>query len=68
MNYEYEVQTQGGSAFDNLEAIGDRLRGLLNGEDAASRMAAGWEMWQVNTRNDHHGVNGLAIVYRREKR
>jgi hypothetical protein len=67
MIYEYEVQTQGGSSFDNLEGIGDRLQGLLNGEDAASRMAAGWEVWQVNTLNDHNGVNGLVIVYRREK-
>ncbi|BDI33946.1 hypothetical protein CCAX7_59970 [Capsulimonas corticalis] len=68
MIYEYEVQTLGGSAFDNLEAIGDRLQGLLNGDDTASRIAAGWETWQVNTLNDHQGVNGLVVVYRREKR
>lgn len=65
MIYEYEVQTEGGSSFDNLERLGDRLQEVLNGEDAASRMAAGWEIWQVNTLNDHQGVNGLVIVYRR---
>jgi len=67
MIYEYEVQTEGGSSFDNLERLGDRLQEVLNGEDAASRMAAGWEIWQVNTLNDHQGVNGLVIVYRRAK-
>ena len=53
MVYEYEVQTEGGSSFDNLERVGERLQNMLNGEDAGSRMVAGWEAWQVNTLNDH---------------
>ncbi len=67
MVYEYDVQTEGGSSFDNLERMGERLGEVLNGEDAASRMASGWELWQVNTLNDHDGVNGLVLIYRRAK-
>lgn len=67
MVYEYDVQTEGGSSFDNLERLGERLGEVLNGEDAASRMVAGWELWQVNTLNDHEGVNGLVLIYRRAK-
>lgn len=66
MIYEYEVQTAGGSAFDNLERIGERLQEVLNGDEAASRLTSGWELWQVNTLNDHQGVNGL-VLYRRAK-
>ena len=67
MVYEYEVQTVGGSSLDNLERMGERLQKALNGEEAASRMDAGWEAWQVNTLNDHQGVNGLVIHYRRPR-
>ncbi len=67
MIYEYEVQTEGGSSFDNLERLGDRLQESLNGQDAASRLASGWELWQVNTLNDHQGINGLVLIYRRAK-
>lgn len=67
MIYEYEVQTEGGSSFDNLEGFGSRLQEMLNGEEAASRMAQGWELWQVNTLSDHSGVNGHVLVYRRVK-
>ena len=42
MVYEYEVQTEGGSSFDNLERVGERLQNMLNGEEAGSRMVAGW--------------------------
>ena len=66
MVYEYEVQTESGSSFDNLEALGDRLQQALNGADAASRMAAGWELWQINSFHDQ-GINGLILVYRRPK-
>ena len=67
MVYEYDVQTEGGSSFDNLERLGERLTEVLNSEDAASRMAAGWELWQVNTLNDHEGINGLVLIYRRAR-
>ncbi len=67
MVYEYDVQTEGGSSFDNLERMGERMGEVLNGEEAASRMAAGWELWQVNTLNDHQGVNGLILIYHRAK-
>ncbi len=67
MTYEYEVQTAGGSAFDNLERIGERLQEVLNGDEAASRLTSGWELWQVNTLNDHQGVNGLVLICRRAK-
>jgi hypothetical protein len=67
MIYEYEVQTEGGSSFDNLERLGDRLQETLNGEDAAARMAEGWELWQFNALNDEKGINGLILVYRRPK-
>lgn len=67
MVYEYDVQTEGGSSFDNLERMGERLGEVLNGEEAASRMTAGWELWQVNTLNNHEGINGLVLIYRRVK-
>ena len=67
MVYEYEVQTEGGSAFDNLEGLAGRLQQMLNGQDAASLVAQGWELWQVNTLNDHQGINGLVLIYRRPK-
>ena len=67
MVYEYEVQTEGGSAFDNLERVGENLQNVLNGEEAASRMVAGWEAWQVSMLSDHSGVNGVVIIYRRPK-
>ena len=67
MVYEYEVQTVSGSSFDNLERLGERLQEALNGEDAAARMAQGWELSQVNTLNDEHGINGLILVFRRPK-
>jgi len=35
MTYEYQVLTAGGSSFDNLERIGNRLQEVLNGDDAA---------------------------------
>jgi len=67
MVYEYEVQTEGGSSFDNLERVGERLQNMLNGEDSESRMIAGWEAWQVNTLNDHQGVHGMMVIYRRPR-
>ena len=67
MTYEYEVQTAGGSSFDNLERMGDRLQEVLNGDEAASRLASGWELWQISTLNDHQGVNGMVLIYRRAK-
>ena len=67
MIYEYDVQTEGGSSFDNLERIGDRLQQMLNSDQAMSRMEAGWELWQVNTLNGNNAVNGLIIMYRRAK-
>ena len=42
MVYEYELQTEGESSFDNLERVGERLQNMLNGEDSESRMVAGW--------------------------
>jgi len=52
MVYEYDVQTEGGSSFDNLERLGERLQETLNGDEAATRTGQGWELWQVNTLND----------------
>jgi hypothetical protein len=67
MVYEYEVQTEGGSSFDNLERVGENLQNVLNGEEAASRMVAGWEAWQVNTLSGHQGIHGVVIIYRRPR-
>ncbi len=67
MIYEYDVQTEGGSSFDNLERLGERLQETLNGEEASSRTGQGWELWQVNTLNDPQGIKGLILVYRRAK-
>ncbi len=67
MVYEYDVQTEGGSSFDNLERLGERLQEALNGDEAASRTGQGWELWQVNTLNDPQGIKGLILVYRRAK-
>ncbi len=65
MTYEYEVQTVGGSSFDNLERLGERLQEALNGAEASSRVGQGWELWQVDALNDPQGINGLVLVYRR---
>ena len=67
MGCEYDVQIEGGSSFDNWERLGERLTEVLNSEDAASRTASGWEIWQINTLNDHEGINGLVLIYRRVK-
>ena len=67
MVYEYEVQTEGGSSFDNLERVGERLQNMLNGEDSESRMIAGWEAWQVNTLSDNQGIHGMMVIYRRPR-
>lgn len=67
MNYEYDVQTEGGSSFDNLERLGERLQETLNGDEASSRTGQGWELWQVNTLNDPQGIKGLILIYRRAK-
>jgi len=67
MNYEYDVQTEGGSSFDNLERLGERLQETLNGDEASSRTGLGWELWQVNTLNDPQGIKGLILIYRRAK-
>jgi len=67
MVYEYDVQTEGGSSFDNLERLGERLQEMLNGDEASSRIGQGWELWQVNTLNDPQGIKGLILIYRRAK-
>ena len=67
MAYEYEVQTEGGSSFDNLERVGERLQIMLNGEDSESRIVAGWEAWQVNTLSDNQGIHGMMVIYRRPR-
>lgn len=67
MVYEYDVQTEDGSSFDNLERLGGRLQEALNGDEASSRMGQGWELWQVNTLNDPQGIKGLILIYRRAK-
>ena len=67
MVYEYDVQTEGGSSFDNLERLGERLQETLNGEEASSRIGQDWELWQVNTLNDPQSVKGLILIYRRAK-
>jgi len=67
MVYEYDVQTEGGSSFDNLERLGERLQETLNGDEAASRTGQGWELWQANTLNDPQGIKGLLLIYRRAK-
>ena len=67
MVYEYEVQTEGGSSFDNLERVGERLQIMLNGEEAGSRIVAGWEAWQVNTLSDNQGIHGMMVIYRRPR-
>ena len=67
MTYEYFVRSIGGSSFDNLERLADRLQDALGDEDAQTQEANGWELWQVQTLNDHQGVNGLLLVYRRGK-
>ena len=67
MVYEYEVQTEGGSSFDNLERVGERLQNMLNGEDSESRIVAGWEAWQVNTLSDNQGIHGMMVIYRRPR-
>ena len=67
MVYEYEVQTEGGSSFDNLERVGERLQNMLNGEEAGSRMVAGWEAWQVNTFSDNQDIHGMMVIYRRPR-
>jgi len=67
MVHEYDVQTEGGSSFDNLERLGERLQEALNGNEAASRVGQGWELWQVNTLNDPQGIKGLILIYRRAK-
>lgn len=67
MVHEYDVQTEGGSSFDNLERLGERLQEMLNGDEASSRIGQGWELWQVNTLNDPQGIKGLILIYRRAK-
>ena len=67
MHYDYFVRSIGGSSFDNLERLGERLQDALGDEDAQTQEANGWEMWQVQTLNDHSGVNGLLLVYRRAR-
>ena len=67
MTYDYFVRTVGGSSFDNLERLGERLQDALGDADTLAQTAAGWELWQVQTLNDHQGVNGLLLVYRRAK-
>ena len=64
--YDYQVQTFGGSSWDNLENVGDHLQQTLLGEETASLTAQGWELWQVNTLQNS-AMNGLIFIFRRPK-
>ena len=66
MSYDYQVQTIGGSSFDNLEQVGDNLQQAFVNKDTLSLLAQGWELWQVTVLQASE-VNGLILVYRRPK-